>query len=141
MGSFKSVFITAVQVCDGPIDHLHYDVIRAKPDGSCSRSAETGASVWQKRRETSGKARGSETLLGDERDKNNVAQGSHELGKKMSLAPTGRKNRSACALKMVSVRNSKWRMTNGILPAILPRSWTPVHDQTCELELCSVGQL
>ena len=87
MGSFKSVFITAVQVCDGPIDHLHYDVIRAKPDGSCSRSAETGASVWQKRRETSGKARGSETLLGDERDKNNVAQGSHALGKKMSLAP------------------------------------------------------
>ena len=27
------------------IDHLHYDVIRAKPDGSCSRPAETGPSV------------------------------------------------------------------------------------------------
>ena len=27
------------------IDHLHYDVIRAKPDGSCCRPAETGASV------------------------------------------------------------------------------------------------
>ena len=26
------------------IDHLHYDVIRAKPDGSCSRPAETGPS-------------------------------------------------------------------------------------------------
>ena len=26
------------------IDHLHYDVIRAKPDGSCSRPAETGTS-------------------------------------------------------------------------------------------------
>ena len=24
------------------IHHLHYDVIRAKPDGSCSRPAETG---------------------------------------------------------------------------------------------------
>ena len=50
---------------------------------------------------------------------------------------TGRKNRSACAQKTVTVRNSKWRTTNGILP----RSWAPVHDQTCELELCSVGQL
>ena len=27
------------------IDHLHYDVIHAKPDGSCSRPAETGPSV------------------------------------------------------------------------------------------------
>ena len=27
------------------IDHLHYDVIRAKPDGSCSRPAETRPSV------------------------------------------------------------------------------------------------
>ena len=27
------------------IDHLHYDVTRAKPDGSCSRPAETGPSV------------------------------------------------------------------------------------------------
>ena len=27
-----------------PIDHLHYDVIHAKPDGSCSRPAETGPS-------------------------------------------------------------------------------------------------
>ena len=26
------------------INHLHYDVIRAKPDGSCSRPAETGPS-------------------------------------------------------------------------------------------------
>ena len=24
------------------IDHLQYDVIRAKPDGSCSKPAETG---------------------------------------------------------------------------------------------------
>ena len=30
---------------NAPIDHLHYDVIRAKPDGSCSRPAETGPSV------------------------------------------------------------------------------------------------
>ena len=29
----------------GLIDLLHYDVIRAKPDGSCSRPAETGPSV------------------------------------------------------------------------------------------------
>ena len=27
------------------IDHLHYDVIRAKPDGSCSRPPKTGPSV------------------------------------------------------------------------------------------------
>ena len=27
------------------IVHLHYDVIHAKPDGSCSRPAETGPSV------------------------------------------------------------------------------------------------
>ena len=26
------------------IDYLHYDVIRAKPDGNCSRPAETGPS-------------------------------------------------------------------------------------------------
>ena len=29
----------------GIIDHLHCDVIRAKPDGSCSRPAETGPSA------------------------------------------------------------------------------------------------
>ena len=28
-----------------PIDHLHYDIICARPDGSCSRPAETGPSV------------------------------------------------------------------------------------------------
>ena len=27
------------------IDRLHYDIIRAKPDGSCSRPATTGPSV------------------------------------------------------------------------------------------------
>ena len=27
------------------IDHLHYDDTRAKPDGSCSRPAETGSGV------------------------------------------------------------------------------------------------
>ena len=31
--------------CFRSIDHLHYDIIRAKPDGSCSRPAETGLSV------------------------------------------------------------------------------------------------
>ena len=34
------------------IDHLHYDVIHAKPDGSCSRPAKTGPSVLLKLRES-----------------------------------------------------------------------------------------
>ena len=28
-----------------PVDHLHNDIICAKPDGRCSRPAETGPSV------------------------------------------------------------------------------------------------
>ena len=45
---------------DSLIDHLHYDVIRAKPDGSRSRPAETGPSVV----EIEGKEAGDiETLL------------------------------------------------------------------------------
>ena len=33
-----------VQWMGTQIGHLHYDVIRAKPDGSCSRPVETGPS-------------------------------------------------------------------------------------------------
>ena len=41
----ESAGITApTATTDMTIDHLHYDVIRAKPDGSCSRPAETGLS-------------------------------------------------------------------------------------------------
>ena len=39
------------------IDHLHYDVIRAKPDGSCSRPAETGLSVSKNGGKQAGKPR------------------------------------------------------------------------------------
>ena len=40
------------------IDHLHYDVIRAKPDGSCSRPAETGPSVSKNGGKQAGKPAG-----------------------------------------------------------------------------------
>ena len=55
------------------IDHLHYDVIRAKPDGSCSRPAETGSSF------PGGKASGQSAVLKRYRvnTENNVARGSH----------------------------------------------------------------
>ena len=36
------------------IDHLHYDAILAKPDGSCSRPAETGPSVAEMERKPAG---------------------------------------------------------------------------------------
>ena len=36
---------TRLNLENWPIVHLHYDVIRAKPDGSCCRPAETGPSV------------------------------------------------------------------------------------------------
>ena len=53
------------------IDHLHCEVIRAKPDGSCSRPAETGPSVSGKpARKPAG-----QKCYRDERDKNNVAHG------------------------------------------------------------------
>ena len=40
------------------IDHLHYDVIRAKPDGSCSRPAEAGPSVSKNGGKQAGKPAG-----------------------------------------------------------------------------------
>ena len=40
------------------IDHLHYDFIRAKPDGSCSRPAETGPSVSKNGAKQAGKPAG-----------------------------------------------------------------------------------
>ena len=57
-----------------PIDHLHYDVIRAKPDGSCRRPAETGPSVFVK---MAGNKRASPRVRNviDEHRKNNVAHG------------------------------------------------------------------
>ena len=57
------------------IDHIHYDVIRARPDGSCNRPAETGPSVLSNRRESHR----------DEHDKSNVSRGKSR--RKLSLAP------------------------------------------------------
>ena len=74
---FQKEWQTGAKMGARSIDHLHYDIIHAKTDGSCSRPAETGPSVSLKRRQKSGKTRGSETLLIDEHDKNNVAHGSH----------------------------------------------------------------
>ena len=55
----------------GLIDHLHYDVIGARPDGSCSRPSETGPSVSGKPvRKPAG-----QKCYRDEHDKNNVAHG------------------------------------------------------------------
>ena len=41
--TFRKDFIVFATT-NGGIDHLHYDVIRAKPDCNCSRPAETGPS-------------------------------------------------------------------------------------------------
>ena len=59
------------------IDHLHYDVIRAKSHGSCSRLAETGPSF------PGGKASGQLAVVAGSTKRyrvnteNNVARGSH----------------------------------------------------------------
>ena len=53
------------------VGHLHYDVTRAKPDGSCSRPAETGPSF------PGGKASGQYWNSIEVNTENNVAHGSH----------------------------------------------------------------